>query len=213
MSFAKVIAVTAAAFLVQGAALTALYVQWGRAGMAEDRRSGREYPLPRSGLAQRGARLYRELGCYACHTRQTLALKDGPDLVRGWGRRRSVARDYLRDRPLLVGDLRIGPDLANVGLRQTNRTAFLLRLWRPGRGKSPMPAFRSLFATRLLRQGSPVSAWALPLHEDAARGLEVLPKREAEALAAYLLEQRADAELPETPGPGTPERESRLSEP
>ena len=38
---------------------------------------------------------------------------------RGWGKRRSVARDYLFvDRPML-GSLRIGPDLANVGTRQS----------------------------------------------------------------------------------------------
>ena len=38
---------------------------------------------------------------------------------RGWGKRRSVARDYLFvERPML-GSLRIGPDLANVGTRQS----------------------------------------------------------------------------------------------
>jgi hypothetical protein len=39
----------------------------------------------------------------------------GADLARGWGRRRTVARDYLRDQPVMLGTVRFGPDLA-IGL-------------------------------------------------------------------------------------------------
>ena len=38
---------------------------------------------------------------------------------RGWGKRRSVARDYLFVKRPMLGSLRIGPDLANVGTRQS----------------------------------------------------------------------------------------------
>src|SRR5262249_8266049 len=41
----------------------------------------------------------------------------GPDVARGWGRRRSVAEDFLYDYPVVPGSLRVGPDLANVGMR------------------------------------------------------------------------------------------------
>src|SRR5262249_21475805 len=38
----------------------------------------------------------------------------GPDIARGWGRRRSVAEDFLYDYPVMPGSVRVGPDLANV---------------------------------------------------------------------------------------------------
>src|SRR5207247_8541199 len=41
----------------------------------------------------------------------------GPDIARGWGKRRTVAEDYLYDSPVMLGSQRIGPDLANIGLR------------------------------------------------------------------------------------------------
>ena len=39
----------------------------------------------------------------------------GTDLERGWGPRRSVARDYLYEIEPALGTSRLGPDLANVG--------------------------------------------------------------------------------------------------
>ena len=42
----------------------------------------------------------------------------GPDMARGWGKRRTVAEDFLFDSPVMPGSQRVGPDLANVGLRQ-----------------------------------------------------------------------------------------------
>jgi cytochrome c oxidase cbb3-type subunit 2 len=45
----------------------------------------------------------------------------GADIARNWGQRRSVARDYIFDRPHLMGTMRTGPDLANIGARQPTR--------------------------------------------------------------------------------------------
>jgi hypothetical protein len=39
------------------------------------------------------------------------------DIDRKWGERRSAPRDYIFDRPVLLGKMRMGPDLANVGKR------------------------------------------------------------------------------------------------
>ena len=39
----------------------------------------------------------------------------GPDLARGWGKRRTVAEDFLFDSPVMPGSQRVGPDLADVG--------------------------------------------------------------------------------------------------
>src|ERR1039458_1211951 len=41
----------------------------------------------------------------------------GPDITRGWVRRRSVAEDYLFDALVMPGSQRVDPDLANVGAR------------------------------------------------------------------------------------------------
>ena len=58
--------------------------------------TGDYYPANRPGLAQQGAEVYRSLGCAECHTRQVRGVS--ADLARpGWGKRISVAQDYLRD--------------------------------------------------------------------------------------------------------------------
>ena len=75
------------------------------------------YPAPRSGMAERGRRIYVANGCNYCHTQQVRADYAGSDLDRKWGERRSAPRDYIFDRPVLLGKMRIGPDLANVGHR------------------------------------------------------------------------------------------------
>jgi cbb3-type cytochrome oxidase cytochrome c subunit len=75
------------------------------------------YPAPRSGMAERGRQIYVANGCNYCHTQQVRADYAGSDLDRKWGERRSAPRDYIFDRPVLLGKMRMGPDLANVGHR------------------------------------------------------------------------------------------------
>jgi cytochrome c oxidase cbb3-type subunit 2 len=75
------------------------------------------YPAPKSGMAERGRRVYAANGCNYCHTQQVRADYAGSDLERKWGERRSAPRDYIFDRPVLLGKVRVGPDLANVGHR------------------------------------------------------------------------------------------------
>src|SRR5437868_13621241 len=84
------------------------------------------YPQPRGGGAKQGAEVYRALGCVECHSQQVRGL--GADNARGWGARQTVAQDYLGDSPVLLGSQRIGPDLANIGLRQTNAVNLLQHL-------------------------------------------------------------------------------------
>jgi hypothetical protein len=40
----------------------------------------------------------------------------GTDIARGWGKRRSVAADYVYDATVQLGTRRAGPDLANTGI-------------------------------------------------------------------------------------------------
>lgn len=143
----------------------------------------RLYPTPRPGMAARGERLFRENGCNACHTQQIRPAASGFDIVRGWGKRRSVARDYIFDQPAMPGSIRIGPDLANVGARQ-NVDTFLIRLYNPTAvtRSSIMPSYRFLFE---------------PPGKNGNR--ELVPRPEAHALAAYLQSLRSDAPLYEVP--------------
>jgi hypothetical protein len=153
-----------------------------------------------------------------------------------------------------LGNLRLGPDLANVGARQPaiNETAIkqmILAGWtnRPPRNDallpaplseqelailvadaiydtnahavyqhlynpqskvpgSMMPPYRYLFEKRPLLAGEKVPEEAVLVlnRTDKNPGEAILPKPEAKALAAYLLSQRADVELPNAPVGKTP---------
>jgi cbb3-type cytochrome oxidase cytochrome c subunit len=75
------------------------------------------YPAPKSGMAEHGRRIYAANGCVYCHSQQIRADYAASDIDRKWGERRSAPRDYLFERPILLGKMRMGPDLANVGKR------------------------------------------------------------------------------------------------
>jgi len=75
------------------------------------------YPQPQSGMATRGARLYAANGCVYCHSQQVRPEYIANDIERKWGSRRSAPRDYIFERPVFLGKMRMGPDLANIGAR------------------------------------------------------------------------------------------------
>src|SRR5205823_13872734 len=83
------------------------------------------YPAPKSGMADRGRRIYAANGCIYCHSQQIRPgyayadvdrLRDlGPSPRPKWAERRSAPRDYIFDRPVVLGQERMGPDLADIG--------------------------------------------------------------------------------------------------
>jgi cbb3-type cytochrome oxidase cytochrome c subunit len=75
------------------------------------------YPVPKSGMAERGRKVYVANGCFYCHSEQVRADYAASDIDRKWGERRSAPRDYIFDRPVLLGKTRVGPDLTNIGKR------------------------------------------------------------------------------------------------
>ena len=105
------------------------------------------YPAPRSGMAERGRRVYIANGCYYCHTQQVRAYYAAADIDRKWGERRSAPRDYIFDRPVLLGKERMGPDLANIGKRAPAEgeapTAANAAMTAPTSGASPAPPEQS----------------------------------------------------------------------
>jgi cytochrome c oxidase cbb3-type subunit 2 len=128
---------------------------------------------------------------------QILIKPVGPDLARDWGRRRTVAEDFLFDSPVMPGSQRVGPDLANIGMRQTDANWLLLQLYCPqthAKGSS-MPPYRFLFEKRRIRLQPSPEALVLPAEAAPPAGYEVVPKPAAQALAAYLVSLRANAPL------------------
>ncbi len=91
--------------------------QIGHLNPQTDEEGNDPYPAPRSGMAERGRRVYVANGCYYCHSQQVRADYAASDIDRKWGERRSAPRDYIFDRPVLLGKMRMGPDLANIGKR------------------------------------------------------------------------------------------------
>ncbi|HOX57506.1 MAG TPA: cbb3-type cytochrome c oxidase subunit II [Candidatus Paceibacterota bacterium] len=121
----------------------------------------------------------------------------GPDITRGWGRRRSVAEDFLFDSPVMPGSQRVGPDLANVGARLPDSNWHLRHLYAPQLevSGSTMPPYRFLFEQRRVRVEPSPEALVLPAELAPPPGYEVVPKPAAKALVAYLSSLRADAAL------------------
>jgi cytochrome c oxidase cbb3-type subunit 2 len=108
-----------------------------------------------------------------------------------------VAEDFLFDYPVMPGSQRVGPDLANVGLRQPDATWQLRHLYAPRsevKG-STMPPYRFLFEKKRLEHGRSSDALAFPPDLAPESGYEILPKPEAVALVAYLASLRANEPL------------------
>jgi cbb3-type cytochrome oxidase cytochrome c subunit len=123
----------------------------------------------------------------------------GPDIDRGWGKRRSVAEDFLYDYPVMPGSQRIGPDLANVGTRLPDANWHLLHLYSPTTKVpgSAMPPYRFLFETRRIERSRSPEALPAEFSPDAEH--EIIPRPEAKALVAYLLSLHANTPLFDAP--------------
>ncbi|OFZ19849.1 MAG: hypothetical protein A2X94_13100 [Bdellovibrionales bacterium GWB1_55_8] len=134
----------------------------------------------------RGRRVYVREGCVYCHSQQIRAKQNGSDMERGWGQRPTVAQDYVHDSPVLLGTMRTGPDLANIGVRQPSDDWHLKHLYNP-RITSPgsiMPPYPWLF----MKQGEYDRGMTLDLPQEFApeAGAQVIPTQEALDLVAYL---------------------------
>jgi cbb3-type cytochrome oxidase cytochrome c subunit len=91
--------------------------QIGHLNPQSDEEGTDHYPMPQSGMVERGARVYAANGCVYCHSQQVRADYAGADIERKWGTRRSAPRDYIFERPVFLAKMRMGQDIANVGAR------------------------------------------------------------------------------------------------
>ncbi len=153
-------------------------------------------PLPLSGLADQGRLVYQDLGCVSCHTQQVRHEGFGADIERKWGQRASYARDYIREKTVLIGHSRLGPDLRNVGVRLGDTASrdeyaewFYSLLYAPQSkaAGTNMPSYAFLFDVHPTA-GRQASYDALKLTSKFAppAGYEVVPTARARALVAYL---------------------------
>jgi cytochrome c oxidase cbb3-type subunit 2 len=150
---------------------------------------------PLSDIEQRGLEVYIAEGCVACHTQQVRPLPmDQP-----WGRP-SAAADYALLGPMdvwrpyspaVLGSARTGPDLSNIGARQSSETWQYLHLYNPRSvvKESIMPAYPWLFEpVATADDDAPVVAVPKPYAPE--EGGEVAPTPQGQALVAYLLSLR-----------------------
>jgi hypothetical protein len=125
----------------------------------------------------------------------------GPDIALGWGKRRSVAADFLFDQPVMPGSQRIGPDLASVGSRWPGTDLQLLHLYNPQITvkKSVMPPYPFLFEKRKINRGPSLDALKVAGNLVPEAGYEIVPTDDARSLVAYLLSLRTDTPVFEAP--------------
>lgn len=172
----------------------------GRLTTILDESLGVIVPRETKGAAAHGKEVYQELGCIACHTQQ-IRVSSGFDVKRGWGERQSVARDYVGDSPVVIGNTRLGPDLTNIGMRRDDLDWHLLHFYNPqitSKG-SNMPAYPFLFEVREVVGEASSQALNLPVEFAPGSGFEVIPSRKAESLASYMLSLKVDYDLKEAP--------------
>jgi cytochrome c oxidase cbb3-type subunit 2 len=137
---------------------------------------------PREGEAERGRQVYMREGCGFCHTQFVRELP----MDRPYGRA-SRAADYAHENPPMLGTQRTGPDLADVGTRQSGEAWHLIHLYDPRAvvPQSVMPAYRWYFAEK--DQAGPGDVVAPVPSASAPRGKVIVAGPDAKALVQYLL--------------------------
>jgi len=140
---------------------------------------------PYTSAEWRGRQVYIANGCVYCHSQQPRAKRLAPDSSRGWGRA-SVAGDYAYDTPHLLGTMRTGPDLFNIGARQPSDQWHLGHLYQPRAyvHESIMPSYSFLFDAKEKIEAGDVEVKLPP--GQAPAGKVVVASHEALDLVAYL---------------------------
>ena len=115
-----------------------------------------------------------------------------------------MARDYIYQKPVMLGSSRTGPDLTNIGERQSSYDWHLTHLYNPqttSKG-SIMPPYAFLFEKRKIGyEGQSTNALKLSGEFKVEPGFEVVPKPEAMQLVEYLRSLKTSVDLPEAPLP------------
>jgi cytochrome c oxidase cbb3-type subunit II len=177
------------------------YLTFAALRQSKDDATGALAPLGNPGTAAQGARVYAANGCFYCHSQYVREKDEGNDIDRKWGTRRTVARDDMYDQQVFLGTSRLGADLSNVGVRQTDPQWFYRILYNPRTmsHQVSMPSYRWLFETREIQGQPSVDAVKLEGAIAPPSGDEVVPTAEGKALVEYLLSLKKNYPLPEAP--------------
>ncbi|MFA5668960.1 MAG: cbb3-type cytochrome c oxidase subunit II [Balneolaceae bacterium] len=103
----------------------------------------------------KGLHIYISEGCVACHSQQVRNIA----MDKMWGSRPTIAEDFYyskqrldiwRQSPSLLGSERTGPDLTNIGKRQSSDDWHLMHLYNPRSvvEASVMPSYPWLFSEK-----------------------------------------------------------------
>lgn len=152
------------------------------------------FPHALPGIAQQGAKDYLALGCMTCHTQQVRMVEAGFDVERGWGNRPSVARDYILQEHVLIGNTRVGPDLANLGLRGHSLEWLHQHLFEP---QALIPESVCQPSPFLYEEAQEETLGFIELSSGNSASRFIKPTLRAERLAAYLQALKQNYELPE----------------
>ena len=152
------------------------------------------FPHALPGIAQQGAKDYLALGCMTCHTQQVRMVEAGFDVERGWGNRPSVARDYILQEHVLIGNTRVGPDLANLGLRGHSLEWLHQHLFEP---QALIPESVCQPSPFLYEVSQEEVTGFIELSSGDSASRFIKPTLRAERLVAYLQALKQNYELPE----------------
>ena len=136
-----------------------------------------------------GREIYIREGCVYCHSQQVRDPAYNTDVDRGWGNRATVPADYVYDRPHLLGTMRTGPDLINVGQRLPSEDWHLIHLYDPRALNewSIMPKFTYLFEEKRPDEVTNSDRIVKIPGPRAPKNVVVVAKPEAIALVDYLI--------------------------
>ena len=165
---------------------------------------------------ENGRIVYAREGCAHCHTQVIRAPYVGMDAWKlGWGKdqskrpaeptRQTQVLDYYGEPFAMLGYRRIGPDLANVGWRQNEKTSLKQgdRTWhhrhlydpRSIHDWSTMPSFRHLYR-KIPIEGQILETAVLTGTDPDGTAYQIIPKSDAEALVEYLMSLKKAWPLP-----------------
>lgn len=151
-----------------------------------------------------GRHVYIQNGCLYCHSQQVRDPAFTTDVDRGWGSRATVPADYVYDKPHLLGTMRTGPDLINVGQRLPDPGWQLIHLYDPRSlvSWSLMPGFPFLFEEKAPDAVRPTDRVVTIPGPRAPRGVVVVAKPEAIALVDYLISLKRQYPVSDSVGGG-----------
>lgn len=150
------------------------------------------YPLPQSGMFERGGHVYAANGCVYCHSQQVRADYIANDIERKWGNRRSAPRDYIFERPVFLGKMRMGQDLANMGARA------------PAPEESPAPAGAANPAVQGAAVSSSPAAAPAKAGPPPSQAASSAPAAQGAAVSSPPSLPASSSPSPQSPPPGQP---------